>query len=282
MKKHEILRPLLWSVLFIALFGCQKDSFLGEGNPDFAIQISYEEETRSSFSNLSAASGDKSDAGVLAQETQCLRQKIRIGIMEDGNSIMEVTRMKPKHAVTIPEKVSPTLADEVHSMRFINGQVILYDSRGKQIGQERAEMPSYNSFVAQVRQNKNNLSRAMYSDFLSLQQSKSTVNSNVNVTDQGDIVITETVITPEDGMDPSMNGYTVANYFETATGVLVGAAILDETGTTVYRSVMTYDEDESNPLPEFTREESYGTSENGEWFVITTLRYTEDVEIVIE
>ncbi len=283
MCKSEIFRPLLWSWIVLAFIGCNKDKEeTGFVDSDYAILVSYEEETRSSFSNFSPTAADKTDAGVLAQEARCSRQKIKIGILDDGRSVMQMTRMEPKHAVSIPEKVPPTRADEVHSMRFENGQVSLFNAKGDQIGQERAEMPSYKSLVTQVRQNKNCLTRAIYSNFLAGQRLKSTETADVTVTDEGDITIVNESVSPEDGMDPSMNGYSVSNYFETTTGILVGSSILDETGATVFRSVMTYDEDENNPLPSFSHEESYSTDENGETSVVTTLRYVENVEIVVE
>jgi hypothetical protein len=275
-------RPLLWSCLILSFIGCKKDAELGSVDSDYAILISYEEETRSSYSDLSSALTVKTDADLLAQETQCQRQKIKIGIMDDGSSTMRMTRMEPKHAVSIPEKISPTRESEVHSMLFENGRVTLFDAKGAQIGHETSEMPSYKSLVARVRQNQNSLTRAMYSDFLVGQRQKSTESGEVRVTEEGDITVTEEVVGPEDGLDPSMTGYTVSNYFETASGVLVGSSILDETGATIFRSVMTYDEDVSNPLPSFSREESFSTDETGETSVVTTLRYVENVEIVVE
>jgi hypothetical protein len=283
MRKEKFFRPLLWSCIVLAFVGCKKDTLLtGSDDSDFAILISYEEETRSSYIGNKAASGNITDADLLAQETQCFRQKIKIGILDDGSSVMQMTRMEPKHAAAIPEKVPPTRADEVHSMLFENGQVTLFDAKGATIGHEKAEIPSYKSLVTRVRQNKNTLSRAMYSDFMVAQRNKSTETGDVTVTEDGNITITKKVIGPEDGMDPSMNGYTVSSYFETATGILVGSSILDETGTTIFRSVMTYDEDLTNPLPAFSQEESFSTDETGETSVVTVLRYVENVEIVVE
>jgi hypothetical protein len=45
---------------------------------------------------------------------------------------------------------------------------------------------------------------------------------------------------------------------------------------------MTYDENKNNPLPSFSHEESFGISDNGEAYMITTLRYVENVEITVE
>jgi hypothetical protein len=275
-------RPLLWSCLVLSVFGCKKDAELGIVDSDYAILISYEEETRSSYSNLHQASTVKTDADLLAQETQCLRQKIKIGIMDDGSSTMRITRMEPKHAVSISEKVSLSRESEVHSLLFENGQVTLFDVKGNQIGRETTEMPSYKSLVTRVRQNKNSLTRAMYSEFLAGQRLKSTETGELKVKEEGDITITEELVGPDDGLDPSITGYTVSNYFETASGVLIGSSILDKTGTTIFRSVMTYDEDALNPLPAFSHEESFSTGETGETSIVTTLRYVENVEIVVE
>ncbi len=282
MRKLSFLRPLLWSWIFLTFLGCKKDHVLtGNDVSDFSILVSYEEETRSSYLNLSPAA-EKNDAAVLDQEVNACRQQVKIGILDDGSSVMEMKRMKPKHSASIPEKEPPAQADEVHSMRFEYGQVRMYNANGDQIGQEKADIPSYKDLIKQVKENKKTLTRAMYGDFLAAQRLKSTENGQVSVTEEGDFTITSKIVGPEDGMDPSMNGYTVTDYHETATGILVGSSILDETGKTVYRSVMTYDEDPNNPLPAFSHEESFGTSEDGEEFMITTLRYIENVEIVVE
>jgi len=283
MCKFKFRRPIFWSLVILAFLGCKKDQELAEpDDSDYAILIVYEEETRSSFSDLSHAPAQKNEATLLAQEVNASRQQVKIGIMDDGSCIMQMKRMNPKHSLYVPGKASPARADEVHSMRFENGQVSMYNADGSKIGQERAEMPSYKELVKQVKENNNSLTRAMYSNFLARQRQKSAENAEVVVKEDGDYTIVSETVTPECGMDPAMNGYTVSNIFETATGVLAGSSILDQSGTTVFRSVMTYDEDKNNPLPSFSHEESFGISDNGEAYMITTLRYVENVEITVE
>jgi hypothetical protein len=283
MRNFRCIGPIIWSCLIFASTGCKKDHVLtGSVDSDFAILISYEEETRSSFSTLSPAASGKSDEATFGQEVNGYRQKIKIGIAEDGSSVIEMIRMEPKYSRVSAGKIPPTRADEVHSMVFQNGQVTMYNAKGLLIGQERTELPSYKSLISQVRQNKNCLTRAIYSNFLMQQKLKSSESSDLKIKDEGDLTITEKIVGPEDGLDPAMNGYKISNYVETTTGLLLGTAIEDASGSTVFRTVMTYNADENNPLPEFSHEESFATSENGEEYMITTLRYTENVEIVIE
>ena len=271
--------------MFFAFISCKNDQVLPgsiDSKSGYAIILSYEEETRSSFSSLSGTADTKNENMPLQQEVNCSRQKVQIGIAEDGSSVMETTRMKPEHFGKSVGYIHPPQEDEVNSMVFRNGQVTMYNAAGKVVGQERSEMPSYKELITQVRQNKNSLTRRIYGDFLKQQKLQCNENSNLKVKEDGDITITESIVGPEDGFDPAMDGFKVSSYFETSTGLLLGSAILDNTGVTVYRSVMTYNADENNPLPEFSHEESFGTSESGEEYMITTLRYTENVEIVID
>jgi hypothetical protein len=52
----------------------------------------------------------------------------------------------------------------------------------------------------------------MYSNFLARQRQKSAENAEVVVKEDGDYTIVSETVTPECGMDPAMNGYTVSNF----------------------------------------------------------------------
>ncbi|MBN1599375.1 MAG: hypothetical protein JW894_13865 [Bacteroidales bacterium] len=270
----------IWFVLSLMFYSCREDLMFSENiDQNYPVKISYEEETIS-FYDSEKTDNSGNPVNQVMQEPKIDRKHVFIGINHDGTSLMEISFIKPRNQFRVPSDALPNPDPQLSKIRFENGQIYYLDRSGALVRQEFGKSPLFTGIIKYLKENNNQFSRNHFLNYMTITPTADAENI-ASAKDDGNFYITETIIGTEHSAPEEMIGKTILNYFDKTTETLAAQTIIDETGNYMYRCQFNFCYDETNPIPEFIKEESFETNENGELSVTTTIRYIENVEITV-
>jgi len=252
------------------LAACLKEtSFLSESTENYVYEIAYEEETNS-FQEF--PQGKTHETASLMQQICNVpvvkRQKIHIGILEDGSSEWEITQMKPKQDFDLPKGNISSPAPYRTLMK--NNEIYYFDKAGKLLYKTAGETPNFSDFLYKIKENQHQNS---------FKKLKSDNNSTVKYLNDSIAEITKLLTNLDEIQNPDLLGKTYKSIVNIKQNLTLAEAFYDENNEAIYVKQNAYDKKREVPIPVFSKTMVKHTNSQGEANVVVNISQCEKIQI---
>lgn len=226
----------IWVIIPVFLISCNKElGFLG-GDKDYAILLQYEEEHVVLHQWPGKTSKDLTGAQMALEMPVVNRQKITIGINEDGSSEWDIVEMEPKNPFNAPIECPADHSRKVARTRMVNNKVYQYDEKGILLQSIDMRQPDFSGLIAAVKLNGNKLNRYIYSRHFNQYANLPNTKDEITEVQPGLSLYTHT-INNGDTVGPEWIGKKIVCYLETATLCPLANFVLDENDQVISRRI---------------------------------------------
>ena len=279
-RKPFVILFCMTSIMLIVFFSCRKDfSNLHSERSNYSVEISYEEESIS-FNEYSVE--NPANLSILQQVSivpVITRKRMSIGIMEDGSSVIEITKIKPKNQFAVKHETPPDPSAKVKTTKIFGGTALYFGENGSLLYSTPFKSNSFSDFITAVKNNKNKLTRQLFATYIDKNRLKSSANEIITHINDTLNSVTR-VITAADGLPENMLGKTFENVVNTKTGEIFGNAIYDEAHNFIYRIIQTYSSNKDVLIPIYSKSETFGKTADGTDYVSVNIKEVEKYSFI--
>lgn len=264
------------AVLLITVFAisCQRMTGLFEGDDSqYAYILEYEKENRT-MTQFAEGSEKNDESSIFHSSTfpTISKERIKIGIFNDGTSEWLITNLVPENEIIRPTDGLVDERPQTKTTKILMGVATYYDEAGNELHSQNINIPSLSTFLEAIREK--NMEDAYRSSLTKSTPAGLTDVETIDLSNNYTAYVQE--ISGDHG-DPNMVGYEVCTVVENSTKRIVGEEVYDIEKNLVYRKVNKYSDAVANDfqLPEFSKIQQLEQAMDGEYYeVITTEKYS--------
>jgi len=196
------------------------------------------------------------------------RQKIHIGILDDGSSEWEITQMNPKQPFDLPK--GNISSPPPYRTVMKNNEIYYFDKAGKLLYKTAGETPNFSDFLYYLKENQ-------YQNSFKKLNSDST--GTITYINDSIAEITKVLTNLDEIQNSDLLGKTYKAIVNTKQNLTLAEAFYDENNEAIYVKQNAYDKKREVPIPVFSKTQVKVTNSQGEASVAVNISQCENIQI---